>query len=206
MLRWDFLAVWRRKKPNRDPRSRRLVFLIECLLNQNARDDGAAERPAVTREVMDLLADADIGMAQISCPEIACLGFARQRQPGQSIRQALEAPSATGCCRQLALTTADRIQCYVDQGFEIVAILGGNQQSPGCAVHTNADDESRLTEQSGVFMRELAKELARRALRIEFRGIRDADSDLLNEDLEWLRERVRKKGLAIASPSISGTP
>ena len=167
-----------------------MVFIIECLLNQNARDLGAAVSPAVTREMMDVLADAGIGMVQIPCPEIACLGFERRRPAGQSIRHALEAPKSAACCHHLAVVTVDRIQCYLDQGIEVLAILGGNEQSPGCAVHTAVAGESQLDDRSGVFMRALAVELAQRNLRIEFRGMRDADAKLLSEDLGWLRTRL----------------
>ena len=182
--------MWFRVRPKSDSRTGRLVFLIECLLNQNARDRGAAESPALTRAVADLLAESDIGMVQIACPEIACLGFDRNRPPGTSIREALETPSAANCCRRLAVTTADKIQCYVDEGFEVLAVLGGNEQSPGCAVHTNATGETPLTRRSGVFMRELSEELSCRGLHIGFRGMRDADSRLLQEDLAWLRDRI----------------
>jgi len=184
------MAVWPFAKPKKDPRGGRLVFLIECLLNQNARDLGAAESPAATREMMDLLADAEIGMVQIPCSEIACLGFERRRPTGQSIRHALETPKPATCCQHLAVVTVDRIQCYLDQGFEVLAILGGNEQSPGCAVHTTAAGEAQLDDRSGVFMRALAVELAHRNLRIEFRGMRDADPKLLSEDLDWLRNRL----------------
>ena len=166
------------------------MFLIECLLNQNARDLGAANSPAVTRKLVDLLADAGIGMAQIPCPEIACLGFERQRPSGKSIRQELEVPNSATRCQHLALVTADRIQCYHDQGFEVLAVLGGNEQSPGCAVHTTAAGETQLTGRSGVFMRALAAELANRSLPVPFRGVRDADPTLLQEDIDWLRERI----------------
>lgn len=182
--------MWPFNRRKNDLRSGRLVFLIECLLNQNARDLGAAETPAVTREVIDLLADAGIGMAQIPCPEIACLGFERRRPPDQSIRQALEAPEPAACCRRLALVTADRIQCYLDQGFEVLAVLGGNEQSPGCAVHTTATGETQLSDRSGIFMQALATELAHRNLQIQFHGMRDADSKLLGEDLGWLRNQL----------------
>jgi predicted secreted protein len=174
----------------RDPRSRRLVVLIECLLNQNARDLGAAESPATCRALLDLLAEADVGMVQIPCPEIACLGFGRSRPPGRSIRASLEAPEAKACCERLALETAERIQCYLDQGFEVLAVLGGNQESPGCAVHVAGANETRLTERSGVFMLALAAELGRRRLPVPFRGVRDVDASLLGEDLHWLRERI----------------
>ena len=177
-------------RPKTDPRNGRLVFLIECLMNQNARDMGAAESPACTQEVIELLLDTGIGTVQIPCPEIACLGFERLRSDGQSIRQALESSDATACCQSLALATAEKIQCYVNQRFEVLAVLGGNEQSPGCAVHTAGESETQLTHKSGVFMEMLAEELTQRGLQIRFRGIRDANSKLLKEDLEWLRDRV----------------
>jgi len=173
-----------------DPRSGRLVFLVECLLNQNARDRGAAERPAATREVVDMLTNADIGMAQIQCPEIACLGFERTRARGQSIRQALQAPSCAACCRRLAAQVADRIQTYSDQGYRIIAVLGGNAQSPACAVHVEDGGHLLLTQDSGVFTLALAGELQERGLRIPLRGMRDANDDELATDLNWLGARI----------------
>ncbi len=182
--------MWLFNRSKTDKRNGRLVFLIECLLNQNARDIGAAESPAFTRGVMELLMEAEVGMVQIPCPEIACLGFKRLRSCDQSIRQALETREATACCRSLAEATAERIECYIKQGFEVLAVLGGNEQSPGCAVHAMDDSEIQLTGKSGVFTKMLATDLSRRGLKIPFHGVRDADSELLKKDLEWLRDRL----------------
>lgn len=186
--------MWPFGNPSADNRSGRLVFLIECLLNQNARDKGAAEAPAATREVVDALLFAEIGMVQIPCPETACLGFERCRTPGQTIREALQTPSSLNCCARLAAETAQRIQTYSNQGYEVVAILGGNEQSPGCAVHTDntacAQASGSLAPGSGVFMEALARELQKRDLSIPFRGMRDADRDALVEDLAWLHKEI----------------
>ncbi len=77
--------MWPFARPKKDPRGGRLVFLIECLLNQNARDLGAAVSPAVTREMMDILADARIGMVHIPCPEMpASTSNAGARQTSRS--------------------------------------------------------------------------------------------------------------------------
>jgi len=189
------MPVWPFTKPKKDPRNGRLVFLIECHLNQNARDLGAAENPAVTQEVIALLADAGIGMAQIPCPEIACLGFERQRPPGKSIRQALGASQPAACCQRLAVATADRIQCYLAQKFDVLGVLGGNEQSPGCAVHSTNATDTQLSDRSGIFMQALASELAHRGLEIKFHGMRDADAELLNEDLNWLRNQFPRNVL-----------
>ena len=179
--------MWPFDKPKTDARRGRMVFLIECLLNQNARDRGAAQAPAVTPGLIQLLTEKDVGMVQISCPEMNCLGFARKRLPGQSIREALETPTASACCEHLANTTAERIRHYTDQGFEVLCILGGNSQSPACAVQPGNDETRSLTGRSGVFMQALARELESRVPGIPFRGIRDADPGLLAEDLSWLK-------------------
>lgn len=173
-----------------DDRSGRMVFLIECLLNQNARDRGAARSPAAERELVDLLLDAGVGLVQMPCPETYCLGFERKRAPGQSLRQALEAEQPAACCRHLATIAARRIQTYLEQGYEVIAILGGNVQSPGCAVHIDGGGGTRLTGRSGVFMQALSDELARHDTHIPFHRIRDADPDLLRRDIQWLREQL----------------
>ena len=172
-----------------DTRSGRLVFLIECLLNQNARDRGAATCPAVDREVLDILLQNEVGMAQIPCPEMACLGFARTRPAGTSIRSALDRPDALDRCRLLARQTAERIEDYRAHGFEVLAILGGNEASPGCAVHSDGIPGA-LRPESGVFMQALATELAKRDVVVPFRGIRDADAESLVQDLAWLRAQL----------------
>ena len=172
-----------------DNRSGRLVFLIECLLNQNARDTGAATCPAVDREVLDVLLQNQVGMAQIPCPEMACLGFARTRPAGTSIRSALEQPDALDRCRLLARQTADRIEDYRAHGIEVLAILGGNESSPGCAVQGDGVPGA-LRPESGVFMRALWSELAKRDVLVPFRGMRDADAGSLVQDIAWLRARL----------------
>jgi predicted secreted protein len=179
-----------RKRPTPgDTRSGRLVFLIECLLNQNARDMGAATCPAVNREVLDILLQNEVGMAQIPCPEMACLGFARTRPAGTSIRSALNQPDAMDRCRLLARQTAERIEDYRAHGAKVLAILGGNEASPGCAVHSDGVP-SALRPESGVFMQALATELAKRDVVVPFRGIRDADAGSLVQDLAWLRAQL----------------
>ena len=70
-----------------DRRSRRFVAVIECILNQNARDLGAACCPAINIELLNLCHEHEVGVMQMPCPEIAALGFKRARAPGQSIRR-----------------------------------------------------------------------------------------------------------------------
>jgi predicted secreted protein len=162
------------------------VAVIECILNQNARDAGAAVSPALNGDVLRLCGEYGVGVLQIPCPEIAALGHARTRRPGQSIRAALDTAEGRARCKAISVEVGLRIQDYVDAGCELLAVLGGNGQSPGCAVHCGS---AGLLPTSGVLMQELEAELRNRRIDVPFGGIRDGDPALLAADLEWL-ERV----------------
>jgi predicted secreted protein len=167
-----------------DARGRRLVAVIECVLNQNARDAGTARSPAVIGEVVRLCEEHGVGLLQMPCPEIACLGLSRARPRGKSIHAALDTPEGWERCGRMAEEVAGRIEEYTQHGCRVLAVLGGNAASPGCAVHVDAGG---LLPTSGVFLLQLQGSLRRRGLEIPFRGLRDNDPALLAEDLAWLR-------------------
>jgi predicted secreted protein len=172
-----------------DARGRRVVAVIECVLNQNARDAGAADSPAMNWALLSLCHDHGIGVVQLPCPEIACLGMARSRAPGLSLREALETEDGQALCALLAVDAANRLQGYVAAGCEVLAVLGGNRQSPGCAVCLEGDT---LRPTSGLLMRALQSELRGRGLEIPFRGLRDAEPAALAQDLAWLEALARR--------------
>lgn len=184
LLKYLFKRVASPRLPG-DDRGRRLVAVIDCILNQNARDRGAARFPAMNFELLRLCHEHRVGVIQMPCPEIAALGFNRERKSGETIRAALDTEAGRRCCAQIASGAADRIESYVAQNYQLLAILGGNPRSPGCAVH---GDEDGLLVNSGVFMKALQAELRKRNLETPFKGMRDSDPELLAQDLQWLRE------------------
>jgi predicted secreted protein len=130
----------------------------------------------------------DVGLFQIPCPEMAFLGFLRARQQGQSIRDALDTDAGRDCCKKLSVDIADRIQDYIRNKNQILAVLGGNPESPGCAIHMVSSNylTGALAENSGVFMKEFHKELCKRNIDVPFRGMRDCNHDWIKQDIEWL--------------------
>ena len=176
---------WGRVKTNtQDKRSYRFVAVIDCIMNQNTRDAGAAKFPAMNFEVIQLCNEHNVGILQMPCPEIAFLGFSRTRPSGTSIRTALDTSDGRACSRKLSIDIADRIEETISQGAEFLAVLGGNPESPGCAVHADNDAERAP---SGVFITELRDELHQRKISVPFQGIRDFDSSLMVEDIQWLQ-------------------
>jgi hypothetical protein len=130
-----------------------------------------------------------LGIFQLPCPEIAALGPERKRPPGQSLREALDSASGREKCQTLAASVADRIAACVAHGGHLVAVLGGNPRSPGCAVHEGPEV---LREVSGVFLKALQQELRLRGLDPAFKSMRDYDPTLLREDLENFRELIAR--------------
>ena len=80
-----------------DGRSRRVVFLAHCLLNQNAISDGTAEVPAAHREILRTVLDARVGVVQLPCPELCCLGLDRGDPKGGE-RSTPTMPSTANPC------------------------------------------------------------------------------------------------------------
>ena len=182
-----FFHLFRRRA--RDNRSRRMVAVIECILNQNARDLGAATYPSMNTKLIQLCMTYEIGLFQIPCPEMTCLGFLRDRAPGQSIRDVLDTESGRECCRKLACSVADKIESYLENDSNVLAVLGGNPESPGCAVHYNIGDKNQeLSEKSGVFIQALYRELSQRDIHLPFIGIRDCRPEWLASDLYSLEQ------------------
>ena len=170
-----------------DERSHRFVAVIECALNQNARDAGAARFPDMKFALLELCHRYGVGMLQMPCPEVTALGPERKRLPGQSLRAAMDSEAGRCSCRSLAWEVSNTIETYLARDCELIAVLGGNPRSPGCAVHQGEDG---LCEESGVFMLALQAELCRRQCNPAFRGMRDHDPELLREDLAWFEERL----------------
>jgi predicted secreted protein len=174
-----------------DARGGRFVVVIECLLNQNARDRGAAAYPALNDAVLALCARHGVGLLQLPCPEIRCLGPDRARPPGVRIRDRLDTPAGRQCCREISDEVVERVRGYLAQGVELLAILGGNPESPGCAVHPAASGGEAPDGRSGILMQTLAEALEAASIRVPFRGIRDCRPEWLEADLRWLEERFR---------------
>ena len=130
-----------------DGRSRRVVFLAHCLLNQNAISDGTAEVPAAHREILRLILDAQVSVAQMPCPELCCLGLDRGDVHGAErpvveentrIRRQLLLPENAQKLDALAEQAAGQVAEYLRHGFTVVGIIGTNR-SPSCGVETTSD-------------------------------------------------------------------
>ncbi len=176
-----------------DKRSRRVVAVIHCILNQNARAQKCAVYAGANTDVIEVLARHGVGMLQMPCPEMDFMGLDRARGEDQTIWDIIDTPEGHSFCRDLAKGVVDSIEDYLKNGYSVEAVLGGDTGSPGCAVRHLAPEAGvqGLAENSGVLMRELMAELHSREIDIPFRGMHDSSPEALAEDIAWLDETLR---------------
>ena len=115
-----------------DGRSKKVVFIAHCLLNQNAISDGTAVRPAAFEQLAYALLEREIGIVQMPCPELCCLGLDRGDEAGGQrdvleentrIRAEMQKPRAHGRLTALVEQVMWQIGEYHRHGFEILAQL-----------------------------------------------------------------------------------
>ena len=177
-----------------DGRSKRVVFVAHCFLNQNAISDGTAVYPAAFKGVVDFFLNTDVSIIQMPCPEFCCLGLDRGNIYGADspvvventrIRAEMKKDTANAKLNQLADYVMQQIIEYDKFGFEIVGIIGANR-SPNCGVDTTSDNNAE-TRGMGLFMEKISDKLSDADISIPMIGIKGSDN--ISEKLQQLVKR-----------------
>ena len=166
-----------------DVRSQKVVLIAHCLLNQNSISDGTAVYPAAFKDMIQMFLDADVGIVQMPCPELCCLGLDRGNIRGADspvvventrIRREMQKTDTYEKLTSLADYVMLQLLEYRKYGFKILGIIGANR-SPNCGVETtsNCDQE---TDGMGLFMEILNRRLAAENLSIPMLGIKGSDN------------------------------
>lgn len=168
-----------------DGRSRKVVFAAHCILNQNAISDGTASFAGMNETVVRLLLEANVGVVQMPCPEMNCLGLDRG-DPNGAQRPLLKENSRIRCeltrqagARRVLNALVEQVvyqmEEYRKNGVEVLGILGINR-SPSCGVETTSADGLE-TAGEGVFLRALHEEMTRRGIDVPIAGIKDSEPE-----------------------------
>lgn len=139
----------------RDSRTKKIVFISHCLLNQNSRGPGVAFRVGPSGELIQIFLKNDVSMIQLPCCE--CIGW------GGTARNKFEnyLPIVTNAvkfgwfpllvpilkaslssynrlCKKEAIKVVDRMEDYLQNGYTICGVIGMND-SPTCGVKNTMD-------------------------------------------------------------------
>lgn len=178
-----------------DGRSQKVAFLAHCLLNQNAISDGTAVRPAGFPEMVSYLLEHGVGIVQLPCPELLCLGLDRGDPQGAErpvvventrIRRAMAQAEPSRRLARLVADTMAQLLEYRRYGFQVVGILGANR-SPCCGVDTTSQDDQEVPGM-GVFLEALSRRLEEVGWKIPMVGFRGTDDAV--ETVQRLLERA----------------
>ena len=162
-----------------DKRSKSVVFVAHCILNQNAKSDGTASYPGVIKEIFELLNTTNLGIIQMPCPELHCLGLDRGDINGSTrpvieentrIRKMMSQEDTITKTKQLIQQVIYQIIEYIKHGFEVKGIIGINR-SPTCGVDSTSENNKEIKGE-GVFIAELHKELIKNDIHVDIVGIK----------------------------------
>lgn len=140
----------------RDERSKKVIFVSHCILNENVRYLGGAFRKGGVDEIIDALQEQSIGIVQMKCPEQRVWGGVLKKEllRAYGIRNTLMyhfvglyIPLFILYTKRkykvLAKQVVMEIKDYIDSGFEVVGILGIGG-SPSCGVNKILDIEKSI--------------------------------------------------------------
>lgn len=153
-----------------DARSKKVILLVHCFLNQSARIDKYASFPAAISPVIQELLKRGIGMIQLPCPETQILGLARDGE----IYDLLSEPDARNELKTYANQVLELVNEYQKWDFKVLGLLG-NDGSPCCGVNNHYDKGQKPG--SGVFIQELKSVLAGCNPTIQMKGITDTTAE-----------------------------
>jgi len=141
----------------KDERSKKVVFVAHCILNENTRYLGGAFRKGCIDEIVDEIQRQGIGIVQMQCPEQKGWGGLLKRYmwlpigSRNTILYKLKGVflpffvwNTRRIYQKIAKEIGAEIKDYLDSGFEVLGIMG-IAGSPSCGV-TRALDIRRSFE------------------------------------------------------------
>lgn len=165
-----------------DARSKKLVLVAHCILNQNSISDNTADFPGTFQDLVALLLEYNIGILQLPCPELTCLGLDRGDVHGAErpvivensrIRNALGQSVPTKKLKLIVDQVIYQIEEYQKNRFTILGIIGINR-SPSCGVETTSMNNEEAAGM-GLFMEAVREELGSKGVDIKMIGVKTSE-------------------------------
>jgi len=163
----------RMKSMMKDERSGKLALVAHCVLNQNSRVLGLAERSSVITEIVEFLMRNEMGIIQMPCPELTYVGMLRQPQTKDQYDNVMFRRH----CRKIAEEIAKQIQEYEKCAIRVKLVIGVDG-SPSCGVSETSKGktcksmlEHKKVKGPGILIEELRSALDERRVSVPFYGI-----------------------------------
>lgn len=147
-------------------RSKKVIFVSHCLLNQNARAMGTEKYPGAVKDVTDLLTEAGIGIVQLPCPQLEFNGGGINRK---HVPNSADNKSYRKYCKNLSSDILKTIQKYLQNNYKVVGVIGV-EMSATCGVH-QIDNGKKASPGKGVLIEELEELMHKKNFQVPIMGI-----------------------------------
>jgi len=167
-----------------DNRSKKIIVLAHCILNQNSISDGTADFPSQFTDIIELIMKEHIGIIQLPCPELLCLGLDRGDREGAQrplleentrIRELMDEKGHISALRNKAEEVVMQIREYQRHEFQILGVIGVNR-SPSCGIETTSRNGDEKPGQ-GVFMEVLSEVLSNNGIKLPMIGTKTSEKE-----------------------------
>jgi predicted secreted protein len=145
-------------------RSKKVLFVSHCLLNQNVMAVGKAKYTGSVKDLLELFSEAGIGIVQLDCPQLEFNNGLNRRPSVKS--------SANGYrndCKKLSSKVMKKIELYLRNDYKVLGILGV-EFSQTCGVH-QIQNGSRSVPGKGIFIEELENEMQKKNFQVPVIGV-----------------------------------
>lgn len=185
----------------KDKRSKKVIVVSHCLLNQNSISEGTADLPSQFDKIINLLISNKIGIIQLPCPELSCLGLDRQDINGAKrelllentrIRNLLEKNENQEILKIKAKEVVAQIEEYLKYDFEVIGIIGVNR-SPSCGIETTTID-GKEKEGRGIFIRIIEEEFEKKGIKLRMIG---SKTSMEKESVKKVKRFIREYSMNI---------
>lgn len=110
-------------------RSKRVIFISHCILNQNTVVCPLARAKGAYTEIIETIMKNGIGIHQLPCPEYRHLGIKRDPMT----KEEYDTEDYRKLCKNISMDTIGIMKEYIENGYELVGLIGVNE-SPTCSI------------------------------------------------------------------------
>jgi predicted secreted protein len=147
-------------------RSKKIIFVSHCLLNQNARPLGREKYPGAVKDLLELFAESGVGIIQMPCPQLEFNeGLNRKAKPKNSY----DTNGFRSKCQKLSSSIIEKIENYLRKNYSVLGIIGVELTST-CGVH-QIQNGRRNVPGKGIFVEELEREMQRKNFQVPIIGV-----------------------------------
>lgn len=147
-------------------RSKKIIFVSHCLLNQNARPIGGEKYPGSVKDLLEIFAEAGIGIVQLPCPQLEFNGGLNRRLKSKN---AYDTKGYRKFCNKVSSKLIKQIENYMKEDYKVIGILG-IEFSSTCGVH-QVKDGRRNVPGKGIMIEELEAEMEKKNFQVPIVGV-----------------------------------